>query len=226
MCIRDSFQITAGSGVLDETVKVLQKRLSEYGVSESTVLAAGNEQIVVWARTDMANAVARLVSVQGRLELKRVLRQGAVGETLRATGLGEQAVKDRAEAEKPGSGRSYIVAEAPLVEPLEIKEIVVQTSPAGRPAGPIVRVRLRESTSQRLAKALGPQDETLAIIIDDVVYGTVVMGQSVRELLAQPGSVFEIQFEDAPTVSFEEAQALAVALRVGPLPTTVRVTRP
>jgi parvulin-like peptidyl-prolyl isomerase len=220
------FQITAGSGVLDETVKVLQKRLSEYGVSESAVLAGGNEQIVVWARTDMANAVARLVSVQGRLELKRVLRQGAVGETLRATGLGEQAVKDRAEAEKPGSGRSYIVAEAPLVEPLEIKEIVVQTNPAGRPAGPIVRVRLRESTSQRLAKALGPQDETLAIIIDDVVYGTVVMGQSVRELLAQPGSVFEIQFEDAPTVSFEEAQALAVALRVGPLPTTVRVTRP
>jgi parvulin-like peptidyl-prolyl isomerase len=220
------FQITAGSGVLDETVKVLQKRLSEYGVSESAVLAAGNEQIVVWARTDMANAVARLVSVQGRLELKRVLRQGAVGETLRATGLGEQAVKDRAEAEEPGSGRSYIVAEAPLVEPLEIKEIVVQTSPAGRPAGPIVRVRLRESTSQRLAKALGPQDETLAIIIDDVVYGTVVMGQSVRELLAQPGSVFEIQFEDAPTVSFEEAQALAVALRVGSLPTTVRVTRP
>lgn len=220
------FQITAGSGVLDETVKVLQKRLSEYGVSESAVLAGGNEQIVVWARTDMANAVARLVSVQGRLELKRVLRQGAVGETLRATGLGEQAVKDRAEAEKPGFGRSYIVAEAPLVEPLEIKEIVVQTSPAGRPAGPIVRVRLRESISQRLAKALGPQDETLAIIIDDVVYGTVVMGQSVRELLAQPGSVFEIQFEDAPTVSFEEAQALAVALRVGPLPTTVRVTRP
>jgi parvulin-like peptidyl-prolyl isomerase len=220
------FQITAGSGVLDETVKVLQKRLSEYRVSESTVLAGGNDQIVVWARTDMANAVARLVSVQGRLELKRVLRQGAIGETLRATGLGEQAVKDRAEAEKPGSGRSYIVAEAPLVEPLEIKEIVVQTSPAGRPAGPIVRVRLRESTSQRLAKALGPQDETLAIIIDDVVYGTVVMGQSVRELLAQPGSVFEIQFEDAPTVSFEEAQALAVALRVGPLPTTVRVTRP
>jgi hypothetical protein len=220
------FQIAVGSGVLDETVKVLQKRLSEYGVSESAVLAAGNEQIVVWARTDMANAVARLVSVQGRLELKRVLRQGAVGETLRATGLGEQAVKDRAEAEEPGSGRSYIVAEAPLVEPLEIKEIVVQTNPAGRPAGPIVRVRLRESTSQRLAKALGPQDETLAIIIDDVVYGTVVMGQSVRELLAQPGSVFEIQFEDAPTVSFEEAQALAVALRVGPLPTTVRVTRP
>jgi parvulin-like peptidyl-prolyl isomerase len=220
------FQITAGSGVLDETVKVLQKRLSEYGVSESAVLAGGNEQIVVWARTDMANAVARLVSVQGRLELKRVLRQGAVGETLRATGLGEQAVKDRAEAEKPGSGRSYIVAEAPLVEPLEIKEIVVQTNPAGRPAGPIVRVRVRESTSQRLAKALGPQDETLAIIIDDVVYGTVMMGQSVRELLAQPGSVFEIQFEDAPTVSFEEAQALAVALRVGPLPTTVRVTRP
>jgi preprotein translocase subunit SecD len=220
------FQIAVGSGVLDETVKVLQKRLSEYGVSESAVLAGGNEQIVVWARTDMANAVARLVSVQGRLELKRVLRQGAVGETLRATGLGEQAVKDRAEAEEPGSGRSYIVAEAPLVEPLEIKEIVVQTSPAGRPAGPIVRVRLRESTSQRLAKVLGPQDETLAIIIDDVVYGTVVMGQSVRELLAQPGSVFEIQFEDAPTVSFEEAQALAVALRVGPLPTTVRVTRP
>ena len=220
------FQIAVGSGVVDETVRVLQKRLREYGVSESVVLAAGEGEIVVWARTDTASALARLVSVQGRLELKRVLRQGAVEERLRATGLGEQAVNDRAEAEQPGSGRYYIVAEAPLGEPLEIKEIVVQTNPAGRPAGPIVRVRLRESTVQRLAKALGPQDETLAIIIDDVVYGTVLMSKSMRELLAQPGSVFEIQFEDAPTASPEEAQALAVALRVGPLPTAVRVTRP
>jgi parvulin-like peptidyl-prolyl isomerase len=220
------FQIAVGAGALDETVGMLQKRLKEYGVRESVLLAAGNEQIAIWARTDTASALERLVSVRGQLELKRVLREGTLGETLRATGLGEQSVKDRAEAEKPGSGRYYIVAEAPLIEPLEIKEIAAQTNPAGRPAGPIVRVRVRESTSQRLAKALGPQDETLAIIIDDVVYGTVLMGQPMRELLAQPGSVFEIQFEDAPTVSFEEAQALAVALRVGPLPTAVRVTRP
>jgi preprotein translocase subunit SecD len=53
-----------------------------------------------------------------------------------------------------------------------------------------------------------------------------MISKSMRELLAQPGSVFEIQFEDAPTASLEEAQALAVALRVGPLPTAVRVTRP
>jgi parvulin-like peptidyl-prolyl isomerase len=220
------FQITVGSGVLDEAVKVLQKRLSEYGVVESVVLAGGEGQIAVWARTDYASALARLLGVQGRLELKRVLRQGAVGEALRATGLGEQAVKDLAEAENPGSGRYYIVAEAPPVEGLEIEEIAVQANPAGRPAGPIVRVRLHESTAQRLAKALSHQDELLAIIIDDVVYGTVMISKSMRELLAQPGSVFEIQFEDAPTASLEEAQALAVALRVGPLPTAVRVTRP
>ncbi len=216
------FQIAVESVVLDETVKVLQKRLREYGVVESVVLAGGEGQIVVWARTDHASALARLLGVQGRLELKRVLRQGAVGEALRATGLGEQAVKDRAEAENPGSGHYYIVAEAPLGEPLEIKEIAVQASSGG----PIVRVRLRESSSQRLAKALGPHDETLAIIIDDVVYGTVMISKSMRELLAQPGSVFDIQFEDAPTVSLEEAQALAGALRLGPLPTAVRVTRP
>ncbi|MCL6642457.1 MAG: peptidylprolyl isomerase [Candidatus Bipolaricaulota bacterium] len=218
------FQIAVGA--VDETVGVLQKRLKEYGVRESVVLAGGEGQIAVWARTDHASALARLLSVQGRLELKRVLREGAVGETLRATGLGEQAVKDRAEAEKPGSGRSYIVAATPLIEPLEIKEIAVQTNPAGRPAGPIVRVRVRESTSQRLAQALGQTDQTLAIVIDNIVYGTVVMGASLRELLAQRGSVFEIQFEDAPTASLEEAQALAVALRVGPLPAAVRVTRP
>ncbi len=216
------FQIAVEYGVLDETVKVLQKRLREYGVVESVVLAGGEGQIVVWARTDHASALARLLGVQGRLELKRVLRQGAVGEALRATGLGEQAVKDRAEAENPGSGHYYIVAEAPLGEPLEIKEMAVQASSGG----PIVRVRLRESSSQRLAKALGPHDETLAIIIDDVVYGTVMISKSMRELLAQPGSVFDIQFEDAPTVSLEEAQALAGALRLGPLPTAVRVTRP
>jgi len=220
------FQIAVGSGVLDETVKVLQKRLSEYGVSESVVLAGGEEQIAIWARTDTASALERLVSVRGQFELKRVLREGALGETLRATGLGEQSVKDRAEAEKPGSGRYYIVAEAPLVEHLEIKEISVQTNPAGRPAGPIVQVRLSAQTVQGLAKALGQIDQTLAIVIDDIVYGTVVMGASMRELLSQPGSVFDVQFEDSLSASLEDAQALALALRTGPLPANVRVTRP
>lgn len=220
------FQITVSTGALDETIRVLQKRLREYGVHESVVLAAGDEQIILWARTDTPNALERLVSVQGKLELKRVLREGAVGETPRTTGLGEQALKDRAESEKPGSGRSYIVTEAPVIEKLEIKEISVQTNPAGRPAGPIVRIRLSARTAQDLAKALGQIDQTLAIVIDNIVYGTVVVGTSLRELLAQPGSVFDVQFEDALEASFEEAQALALALRIGPLPATVRVTRP
>nr|BAL56208.1 peptidil-prolyl cis-trans isomerase [uncultured Acetothermia bacterium]BAL59918.1 hypothetical protein HGMM_OP4C554 [Candidatus Acetothermum autotrophicum] len=220
------FQVTVGAGALDETMRIIQKRLKEYGVPESVVLAVGDEQIIIWARTDRANAVARLVGVQGKLELKRVLREGAVGETLQATGLGEQALKDRAEAEKPGSGRYYLVTEAPVIENLEIKEISVQANPAGRPAGPIIRVRLSERSAQRLAKVLGQLDQTLAIVIDNVVYGTVAIGASLRELLAQPGSVFDIQLEDAPTASVAEAEALAVALRVGPFPTAVRVTRP
>lgn len=220
------FQITVGAGVLDETIRVLQKRLREHRVHESVVLAAGNEQIAIWVRTDKPRVLERLVSVQGKLELKRVLREGAIGETLQATGLGEQALKDRAEAIKPGSGRSYIVTEAPVIDTPEIKEISVQTNPAGRPAGPLIRVRLSERTAQSLAKALGQIDQTLAIVIDNVVYGTVVMGAAMRELLAQPGSVFDIQFEDAPEASLEEAQALALALRVGPLPAAVRVNRP
>ncbi len=219
------FQITVGAGVHDETIQVLQKRLKEYGVHESVVLAADNEQIAIWARTDTANALERLVSVQGKLELKRVLREGAVGERLQATGLGEQALKDRAESEKPGSGRYYLVSETPPIDSLEIKEISVQTNPAGRPAGPMLRIRLSARTTQSLAKALGQTDQMLAIVIDNVVYGTVMIGAALRELLAQPGSVFDIQFEDAFKASLEEAQALAVALRL-PLPTAVRVARP
>ncbi|MCX8103742.1 MAG: hypothetical protein N3E42_04840, partial [Candidatus Bipolaricaulota bacterium] len=213
-----------GEVVLDETLRVLQKRLQEFGVRESVVLAAGNDQIAVWARTEKAKALERLVSVQGKLELKRVLREGAVGETLHATGLGEQALKDRAEAAKPGSGRSYLVTEAPVLDRLDIKEISLQTSPAGRPN--IIRVRLSERTGQQLAKALGQTDQVLAIVIDNIVYGTVMMGAPMRELLAQPGSVFDIQFEDALEASLEESEALALALRLGPLPTAVRVTRP
>lgn len=203
------FQIAVRSEALDETVKIFQKRLKEYGVLESVVLAGGDEQIVIWARTDQAKAVARLVSVQGRLELKRILRVGAVGEKLQATGLGEQALQDRA-------GRSYIVAEAPLIEKLEIKEI--KASP------PMVRVRLSAGTVQKLAKVL-TTDQTLAIVLDGVVYGTLDVGATMRELLAQSGSVFDIQWEDA-AASAEEVHALALALRVGPLPAAVQVARP
>ncbi len=216
------FQIAVGAGVLDETLRILQKRLKEYGVHESVVVAAGDDQIAVWVRTDTANAVERLLSVRGQLALKRVLRESAVGEKLQARGLGEQALKDRAESEKPGSGRFYIVSEAPVLDSLEIKEISVQTNPAG----PLVRVRFSERTAQRLAKALGQTDQMLALVIDNVVYAPVMMGASVRELLSQPGSVFEVQFEDVREASLDEAQALALALRIGPLPADVRVTRP
>jgi len=215
------FQIAVGAGALDETLRVLQRRLKEYGVRESVVLAVGDEQIVVWARTERADAVERLIGVRGQLELKRVLREGAVGERLRATGLGEQALTDRAEAAKPGSGRYYLVSEAPVIDALEIKDVSVQTNPAGRPA--VVRVRLSANTVHKLAKAL-QTDQTLAIVIDNVVYGTIVMGASLRELLSQRGSVFDVQVEDEASV--EEAQALALALRIGPLPTPVRVARP
>ncbi|MCS7198410.1 MAG: peptidylprolyl isomerase [Candidatus Bipolaricaulota bacterium] len=213
-----------GEVVLNDTIRMLQKRLKEFGVQESIVLAAGDAQIAIWARTERPKALERLVSVQGKLELKRVLREGAVGEMVQATGLGEQVLKDRAEAAKPGSGRSYLVTEAPVLDRLDIKEISLQTSPAGRPN--IIRVRLSERTGQQLAKALGQTDQVLAIVIDNIVYGTVMMGAPMRELLAQPGSVFDIQFEDAPEASLEEAHALVVALRLGPLPAAVRVARP
>ncbi len=205
------FQIAVGADVLDETIRTLQKRLREYGVHESVVLAGGDEQVVIWARTDTPSALERLVSLRGRFELKRVLREGDVGEQLHATGLGEQALKDRAESEKSGSGRYYLVSEASIIDPVEIKEISVQKN--------IVRVRLSERSVQKLAQALGQMDQRLALVIDNIVYGTVLIGAPMRELLAQPGSLFDVQFEDP------DAQVVALALRL-PLPAAVRVARP
>lgn len=222
---RAFFRITVGAGLVEETIPVIEKRLKEYGISESVVVAAGGDQIALWVHLksseQTAPALERLLGVSGKLELKRVLREGAVGETLRATGLGEQALTDR-------SGRSYIVAETLLIDKIEIKEVSVQTNPVGGPAGPIVRVRLSERSVQQLAKVLSPlpTDQTLAMVMDNVVYGIVVLTASMRELLGQPGSVFDMQFEDAPESSLEETQALALALRIGPLPTSVRVDRP
>ncbi len=226
------FQVTVGAGFVHETISVMEKRLKEYGIRESVVLAVGDDQIAIWLRlseeSSEVKSLERLLSVPGRFELKRVLREGSVGEELRATGLGEQALKDRAEAENPGSGRYYLVAEAPVIDKIEIKEIAAQTNPAGRPAGPIVRLRLSENTVRRLAQVLTAlqTDQALAIVIDSVVYGTIVIGAQMRELLLQEGSVFDVQFEDVLSASLEEAQALALAVQIGPLPANVRARRP
>jgi parvulin-like peptidyl-prolyl isomerase len=225
------FQVTVAGSLVDETISVIEKRLKEYGVQESVVLAVGDDQIAIWLRLPeegTANAIERLLSVQGRLDFKRVLSEGAPGEVLKATGLGEQVLKDREETENPGSGRYYLVAEGPVIDRIEIREIAAQTNPAGRPAGPIVRLRLSESTVQRLTQALVPlqTDQALAIVIDGVVYGTIVMGAQMRELLSQEHSIFDVQFEDALSASLEEAQALALAIKIGPLPASVRVSRP
>lgn len=219
------FQVTVGAGFVDETISVMEKRLQGYGIRESVVLAVGEDQIAIWLRLpeegSAAKSLERLLSVPGRFELKRVLREGAVGEELRATGLGEQALKDR-------SGRYYLVAEAPVIDTMEMKEIAAQANPAGRPAGPIIRLRLSANTVRRLAQALTAlqADQALAMVIDNVVYGTIVIGVQMRELLFQEGSLFDMQFEDVPAASLAEAQALALAIKIGPLPAQVRVSRP
>lgn len=210
------FQITAVASVVDTAVHVLQQRLKAYGIKESIALPIGEDQILVWLRLPeetSVRAVERLLSLRGQFELKRVLREGE--EELKATGLGEQALKDRA-------GRYFLVVEAPVVSKIEIKEIAVQTNPA--PAGPIVRLRLAEKTRQELAKALSGADETLAIVVDGVVYGTIILGS--RALLQQKDSVLDLQFEDSIAVSLEDSRALAITLQVGALPTTVKVSRP
>jgi hypothetical protein len=217
------FQVTVGAGFVHETISVMEKRLKEYGIRESVVLAVGDDQIAIWLRlseeSPEVKSLERLLSVPGRFELKRVLREGSIGEELRATGLGEQALKDR-------SGRYYLVAEAPVIDKIELKEVAAQTNPAGRPAGPIVRLRLSENTVRRLAQALTAlqTDQALALVIDSVVYGTIVIGVQMRELLE--GSVFDVQFEDVLSASLEEAQALALTLQIGPLPANVRISRP
>ncbi len=213
------FQVTVGAGFINETISVMEKRLKGYGIRESVVLAVGDDQLAIWLRLGISEvkSLERLLSVPGRFELKRVLRQGSVGEELRATGLGEQALQDR-------SGRYYLLAEAPVIDKIEIKEIAAQANPAGR--GPIVRLRLSEKTVRRLAQALTEADQVLALVIDSVVYGTIVIGAQMRELLLQEGSLFDVQFEDVLSASLEEAQALALVLQIGPLPANVRVSRP
>lgn len=223
-----AFFQTAVLGSSQDTVAMitaLQQRLQSYGVRESAILLAGEDQLVMWLRLpeeSSVGAVERLLGIRGRLELKRVLKQGTPGEELQATGLGQQALKDRA------AERYFLVVERPVVAKLVVSEAQVQGNPAARPAGPLVRLRLAESTVQELAQALTAfsENELLAIVVDGVVYGTMPVTSGLKQLLAQKGSVLDLQIEDTVAASMEEAGALALVLQSGPLPAPVRLSRP
>ncbi len=213
------------------TIIALQQRLQNYGIHQSTIVAAGADQLALWLslpQETSVSAIERLLKTRGLIELKRVLQQGNPGEELKAAGLGQQALKDRAEAEKTGSGRYFLVVERPIVARAAIREARAQGNPAARPAGPIVRISIAASTVEALAKAVAlfNENELIAIVIDGVVYGTMPVTASLRALLAQQGSTLGLQIEEAVSVSLAEAQALAFVLQSGPLPANVQLVRP
>lgn len=214
-----------------ELILALQRRLQNYGISRSTIVPAGVEQLAVWLSLSDGvsdQAVRRLLQTRGLIELKRVLRLGESGEDLQATGLGQQVLKDRTESEQPGQGRQLLVVEKPILERVLLKEAHAQTNPAGRPAGPIIRMRVAERTVEALAQAIAAfgENELIAIVIDGVVYGTLPVTAGLKQLLAAKGSTLDVQIEEAVSVSLEEAEALAFALTSEPLPASLQILYP
>ncbi|MCS7275175.1 MAG: alpha/beta fold hydrolase [Candidatus Bipolaricaulota bacterium] len=223
--------VRADAQELANTILALQQRLHRYGIPQSTIVPAGPAQLAVWLALPneiSAEAVRRLLQTRGLIELKRVLRLGQPGEDLQATGLGQQVLKDRSASEQPGQGRHLIVVEKPIVERVLLKEARAQTNPTGESAGPIVRLRVAERTVEALAQATATfaENELIAIVIDGVVYSTLPVTSSLKQLLAAKGSTLDVQIEEAPSVSLDEANALAFALSSEPLPTAIQILYP
>ncbi|MCI2430012.1 peptidylprolyl isomerase [Candidatus Acetothermia bacterium] len=217
-------QVRGETQELSGTVLALQRRLQSYGISQSAIVPAGAGQLAVWLSLPSeisVEAARRLLQTRGLVELKRVLRMGAPGEELRAVGLGQQVLKDRA------AERYFLVVERPIVERVVLKEARAQGNPMGRPAGPIVRMRIAENTVEALTKAIVAfgENEMIAIVIDGAIYGTLPVTAGLKELLATRGSTLDVQIEEALSVSIEEAQALAFVLQSGPLPVSVQLVR-
>ncbi len=228
---RAFFHLTVLGEEIPATISALRQRLQNYGIQQSTIVLAGADRLALWLALPpeiSVSAIERLLKTRGLIELKRVLQQGNPGEELKVVGLGQQVLKDRAEAEQTGSGRYFLVVAKPIVARAAIREARAQGNPAARPAGPIVRISIAAGTVEELAKAIAlfNENELIAIVIDGIVYGTMPVTASLRELLAQQGSTLDLQIEEAVSVSLAEAQALAFVLQGGPLPANVQLVRP
>jgi preprotein translocase subunit SecD len=206
---------------LDQIKSILDNRVDQYGVVNPEIRIFGGDSILVNlpGTTDPEDA-RQLIGQTAMLEFRRVIEvgQGPLDELRPASTL-QELLRDR-------NSVPYIVEREAVLTGAALANARVGTRTDLQASGRFfIELEFNQEGAQRFASVLTRMevDDLLAIVLDGVVYSAPAISQSIKTAAAQGWR----SIVDSTTISGrftqEEARILAIALRAGALPVSIRI---
>jgi preprotein translocase subunit SecD len=208
---------------MDQSLETITRRINALGLTEPTIAFTGrgaNEILVQLPGEGDPTRAKSVIQAGGQLELNRVADEQTYPSESAALAAhggvlppGTEIVSGRSESAKPGESQQafYILDRAPIVTGQDLRG--ASPSPSSNNPGQYeVRFQLSTAAAQRF----GPFTESnigrrMAIVLDHQVYTAPVINGRIED-----SGVIEGQF------SQESAQDLALVLRAGALPASIK----
>ncbi|MFN7064934.1 MAG: protein translocase subunit SecD [Aquificaceae bacterium] len=190
------------SGVLNQTIEVLRKRIDELGVVQPVITRLGPDRILV--ELPGVLDIQKAKSIVGRtalLELKLVVESGPKESLI------EKLTKDY-ELLPSQEGEWFLLEKLPVITGADLKTAYTTTDEFGMPA---VGFDLTDKGSKVFSEATEKNiGRRLAIVLDKRVISAPV----IRSRISDRGQI-------SGNFTLEEVKELAIVLRAGALPTKV-----
>ena len=192
--------------ILEQTIEVLRSRIDKLGVAQPVVTRLGAERVLIELPgfLDISRA-KRIIGSTASLELKLVIDSSFSREEL------ERKLTDNTEIlPSRDGGEWFLLDKVPIVSGSDLKTAYISQDEFGRPA---VGFELKSEAASKFAEFTSKNiGKRLAIVLEDKVVSAPV----IRSRISDRGQI---------TGNFtpEEVRDLALILRTGSLPTSVKI---
>ncbi len=207
--------------MVDRLVTVFSERVDQYGMVNAEIRPLGTDRIEVKIpKVQDPEQARQLLGRTAILEFRKVIDSSTNPDDLAARRTVLQEIFPSHD------GREWFLVEGePLLTGDVLDNAQVRVSQDPRNPGLLIALTFNRPGAERFVEVLRrlQVNDRLAIILDNVVYSAPLISASIKQ--AAQGGWREIQNSTTITGRFtmDEARLLAVVLRSGALPTSVRV---
>lgn len=206
---------------LNQVISVLDNRVDQYGVVNPEIRVFGGDRILVnLPGTTNTESARSLIGQTAMLEFRRVLQVGedALDELIPTSSSQELFRNDE--------GIPFLVDSEVLITGAALAGAKVETQTSLQAAGRYqIRLEFSPEGAQAFARVIDRMDvgELLAIILDGKVYSAPAIAQTIKDAAARGWQ----NIIDTTTITggfdSESVKILAIALRAGALPISIKI---
>jgi preprotein translocase subunit SecD len=216
--------------LIEQTIRVMQNRVNQYGLCFVEIRPVGTHQIeVTTPLVEYREVLRRLLGQTGDLRFCKVIEAGtSPNSDLVCTSATQEVLYNR-------EGIPYIVESTPLLTGAALADANVHTCQSMQYAGQLyIAMTFNQEGAQQFVEALRhlkgdnpdtPQNDgdLLAIVLGHVIYSAPRITASIKVAAEQDWRLVQNSTTISGDFTKEEATRIAIVLRTGALPVDVSV---